>query len=93
MSNPKWLGGNSLLALLIGVLVLANTYLLLERVLGLSSSQARQAGGVFAGAAGLLTALFLMSNPGLLQQVSTELVLGLIGLLLAMIALLKRRTG
>ena len=79
------------MALLIGILVTADVYLLLERVLAFRSSHARRAGGIFAGAAGVLTTLFLSENPQLLQEVSGKLVLGLIGLLVATTALLRKR--
>ena len=79
------------MSLLIGVLVLSNVYLLLELTLGFPSPQARKAGGVFAGAAGVLTTLFLLQNPGFLSELATELVIGLTGLVLATLALLRRR--
>lgn len=91
MNSPTWLNTDFLMALLVGVLVLADVYLLLERVIGFRSPQARRAGGVFAGAAGMLTTLFFLQNPEFLHSVAHRLVFGLLGLLLATIALLRRR--
>lgn len=91
MGDLKLLHGDFLVALLIGIIVVADLYLLLERVLGFQSPQARKAVGIFAGAAGVLTTLFLRENPQLLHEVSTKLVLALVALLLATLALLRRR--
>ncbi|MBN1483897.1 MAG: hypothetical protein JXA37_04180 [Chloroflexia bacterium] len=85
-TNDFWL------ALLIGILVLADVYLLLELALGFPSAQARKAGGIFAGAAGILTTLYLLQSPALLHRLVQEIVLALAGLLLATIALLRRKT-
>ena len=79
------------MSLLIGVLVLSNVYLLLELALGFPSAQARKAGGVFAGAAGVLTTLFLLQNPEFLGRLAAQLVIGLTGLVLATLALLRRK--
>ncbi len=46
---------------------------------------------VFAMLGGLLTYIVLLENPALLAQYATEIVVALLGLLLAFIAFLRRR--
>ena len=92
MHDATWLTSDFFIALLIGILVLANIYLLLERVVGFRSSHARKAGGVFSGAAGMLTTFILLENQDLLNSLAMEIVLALVGLVLTTIALLRRKT-
>lgn len=80
-----------LMALLLGVMVLADVYLLLDQVFKFNTLSSRRAAGIFAGAAGLATTLYLLGNPAFLQELVAKVVLALAGLLLATLALLRKR--
>jgi hypothetical protein len=81
---------NLALALGLGVLVLAAVYLTLGRVFSFKDPNVRKAAGLFAGSAGLVTTLFLYDNPDVLYDKSEYIVLALIGLVVALIATLRR---
>ncbi|HUW14358.1 MAG TPA: hypothetical protein VM537_31840 [Anaerolineae bacterium] len=90
MDSGSWVTTDFVTASLIGVLVLADIYMLQERIFGFPSPQARRAGGVFAGAAGMLTTLYLLQDPELLQGVFARLAVGFLGVVLATVLVLRR---
>jgi hypothetical protein len=72
------------------VLVFASTYIAFCKAFPEADGSQRKAGAVFAGAAGFLVTAFLLENPDLLDRYSLEIVVGLLGILLAFIAFLRR---
>lgn len=81
---------NLALAIGLGILVLATVYLAMGRIFPLRDPNVRKAAGLFAGAAGFVTALFLYNNPGLLYDRSEYIVLALIGIVIGLISALRR---
>ena len=74
---------NYLQSLLIGIMVTGAIFVVLQNVFG---SGARKALGIFAGAAGLLTTLWLQENPMALREYSAEIAVAAIGVVLALLA-------
>jgi len=80
---------DSVWAILIGVLVTASVYLCLGPLLRRDWPSARRALGLFAGAGGILTTLYLLENPSLLGEYVHLIVLGLLGVVLGLIGLAR----
>ncbi len=80
---------NLVLTLAIGLIVLAAIYLALDLVFPGRDPSVRKAKGVFAGAAGLLVAVYLWQDPHLLQEVSGRLVWYAIAVVIATLVLLR----
>lgn len=83
------MSSNYLQALLIGIMVTGAVFVALQSVFG---NGARRALGIFAGAAGLLTTLWLQENPAALREYSAEIVAAAIAVVLAFLAIAKKST-
>jgi hypothetical protein len=74
-------------------LVLAAVYIGLRPAFGREDVTVKKAIGVFAGGAGFLTTWFLYQNPALLHKYTGEIVVALIGVVLALIAFTRKGVG
>lgn len=81
----------NLIALFIGLMVTVVIVIAFDRGLGAGSRSMARARNVFAFLGGFLTYLVLLENPALLDQYATEIVIALIGLVLAFVAFLRRQ--
>lgn len=86
-------GSDFLLPLGIGLLVMCAVYIGLRRAFGSGDPTVRRAAAVFSAVAGIVVTLFLREHPDLLKQQGTKIVLALIGVVLALIATIRRSLG
>jgi hypothetical protein len=87
MNSEFWL------SLGIGLLAMCAVYIGLRRALGAGDPTIRRAAAVFSAVAGILVTLFLREHPDLLEQQGTKIVLALTGVVLALIATIRRSLG
>jgi hypothetical protein len=78
-----------IMAITIGLLVLGAVYLALDVAFPGREPSLRKAKGVFAGAAGLLVAVYLWKDPRALQEVSSRLAWAAIAVVIVLLALLR----
>ncbi|MBT3313182.1 MAG: hypothetical protein HN390_01075 [Anaerolineae bacterium] len=78
-------------SLIVGALVMLALYLSLSKVFDINNYSVRKALGLFAGAAGLLTTFWFLENPALLEKYVAEIVIGGIGIVLALLSLAKKQ--
>ncbi len=77
------------IAISIGLLVFGALYLALDTVFPRRDQSTRRAKALISGAGFLLVTLFLREDPTLLQEISGELVLALVAVVVALLALLR----
>ena len=77
----------------IGVLVMCAAYFGLRLTLGTESRTLGRTMAVFSAVAGIVVTLVLRQDAGLLRQQGTRIALALIGVLVAVIAVVRRRVG
>ena len=82
-----------LLPLGIGLLVMCAVYIGLRQGFGNRDPAIRRAVAVFSVVAGITVTLFLRQHPDLLEQQLITIELALIGVVLALIATIRRRLG
>ena len=87
------MGSDFFLSLGIGLLVMCAVYIGLRRAFGGGDRSIRRAAAVFSAVAGIVVTLFLREHPDLLEQQGTKIVLALIGVVLALIATIRRSLG
>jgi TRAP-type uncharacterized transport system fused permease subunit len=78
-----------IMALAIGLMVLAAIYLAVDLAFPNRDPSTGKAKGVFAGAAGLLVAVYLWRDPAALRDVSGQLAWQAIAIVVALLALLR----
>lgn len=76
-------------ALTIGILVFGAVYLALDVVFPSRDMSVRKAKALFAGAGGVLVTMSLWEDPRLLQEISHRLTLELIGVVFALLLVLR----
>ena len=76
-------------ALAVGLLVLGAVYLALDVVFPSRDMSVRRTKAVFAGAGGFLVIILLWQDPRLLQDISRRLMWELIGIVFALLVLLR----
>ena len=62
-------------------------YLILSKTFDLDNHYVRRTLGLFSGGVGLLTAFWLLENPNMLEKYTNEIVVGGIGVVLALLVL------
>jgi hypothetical protein len=77
------------MAIAIGLLVFGAVYLTLDVAFPSRDVSVRKAKALFAGAGGLLVTLSLWQDPHLLQQISHRLMWELVGIVFALLVLLR----
>lgn len=77
-------------ALIVGILATLAIYLSLSQTLHLKNVSVRKIVGLFSGAIGLLTYVWLQDHPDMLKKFVAEIVLAGIGVVLALLALAKK---
>lgn len=82
--------GEFIQALAIGILVMTAVFIGLRRATVVKSQQTNRALAVFSAAFGILTTLFLADHPDLLAEYAREIVIGNIGVVLALLLLARR---
>ncbi|MFB0535221.1 MAG: hypothetical protein ACETWR_09580 [Anaerolineae bacterium] len=80
---------NLVIATAIGLLVFGAVYLALDVAFPSHDASVRKAKALFAGAGGLLATLSLWKDPHLLQQISQRLFWELVGIVFALLVLLR----
>ncbi|NLS80064.1 MAG: hypothetical protein GXY76_22720 [Chloroflexi bacterium] len=90
MLSADWPVPGFWVALSIGVLVFGSVMVAFRRVFSTDDRVVLKSGALFAGAAGVLTTLYLLERPDILDRYALQIVLALLGLVLAFIALLRR---
>lgn len=78
-------------ALLIGLMVTMAMYIGLQKAFHDTFELSRRAIGIFAGAGGLLTTLWLMQNPQALESYSTQIITASVAVVLALLAVARRK--
>ena len=76
-------------AMAVGLLVFGAVYLALDVVFPSHDFSVRRVKAIFAGAAGFLVAVSLWKDPHLLQEISRRLTWELIGIVFALLVLLR----
>lgn len=77
------------MAMAIGLLVFGAVYLALDVAFPSRDMSVRKAKALFAGAGGVLVTISLWTNPHLLQEISRRLFWELIGIVFALLVLLR----
>lgn len=77
------------MAMAIGLLVFGAVYLALDVAFPSRDTSVRKAKALFAGAGGLLVTVSLWKDPHLLQGISRQLMWELIGIVFALLVLLR----
>lgn len=80
---------NLVTAMAIGLLVFGATYLILDVVFPSRDETVRRVKLIFAGAGYFLVGISLWKNPHLLQEISRRLMWELIGIVFALLVLLR----
>jgi hypothetical protein len=78
-------------SLIIGVLVMLSLYIAFSKAFDLDNYSNRKILGLFSGGVGLLTFFWLLENTILLEKYTTEIVIGGIGSVLALLGLTKKK--
>ena len=68
-------------------------YLTLSKTFDIDNYSIRRTLGLFSGAIGLLTTFWLLENPILLEKYITEIAIGGIGVVLALLTLAKKTSS
>ncbi len=77
-------------SLIIGILVTLALYLTLSKSFDINISYRRKTLGLFSGAVGLLTTLWLFENRNMLEEYVAKIVIAGIAVVLALLAIAKK---